>query len=214
MTTAIQARVRGGTLDGNDSYVATSGNHELLVAQGLPRLTELSRLGYGWQVMNTAALAAVVVRPSTVAGLTLYNGSTDKNYVIDRVGAFNLVTTDAIHDWSVWGCLHPAGFTAPTADITAIKGYSGLTYAGAAIVDTGATVTDNGWFILDVAGSKVGNPGTVTPGTAVVCDTDGRFIVPPTGAFSINVVASLVGDTFTHLISWWEIPTSVLSRET
>ena len=212
MTTALQARVRGGTLDGNDSYVATSGNHELLTTQGLPPYTELSRLGYGWQVMNTSALAAVVVRPSTVAGLTVYNGSTDKNYVIDRIGAFNLVTTDAIHDWSLWFCLHPAGMTAPTADITAIKGYSGLTYAGAAIVDTGATVTDNGWF--SARDGHVGNPGTVTPGTAISYDLEGRIIVPPTGGFSVNVVASLVGDTFTHMISWFEIPTSVLSRET
>jgi len=210
MTTALQARVRGGALDGNDSWIGSDGLHGLHVAQLLPPRTELSRLGYGWQVMNTSALAAVVVRPSTVAGLTLYNGSSDKVYVIDRVGAFNLVTTDAVHDWSLWGCVHQS-MTAPTADITAIKGYAGGTYEGDAIVDTGATVVDNGWFIMDTAGSKVGNPGTTTPGTAIVCDTDGRFLVPSGGGFSVNVVASLVGDTFTHMISWYEIPSNVFT---
>lgn len=204
---------RGGTSANTFQYIRGDGLQGLSVSQGLPDRTELSRLGYGWQVMDTTATAAVVVRPSTVAGLTLYNGlASAKNYVIDRVGAFNLVTTDAVHAWSIWGCLHPS-MTAPTADITAIKSYSGLTYGGAAIVDTGATVVDDGWFILSTFG-VVGNPGTVTPGNALVHDTDGRFIIPPGGGFSINVVASLVGDTFTHLISWYEIPVASLSRDT
>jgi len=197
---------RGGTSANTFQYLRSNSEQELIVAQGLPPYAELSRRGLGYQVMDTSAIAALVVRPSTVAGLTLYNGatgSTAKSYVIDRVGAFNLVSTDAIAGWSVWGCVHPAGFTAPTADITAIKSMNGGTYAGAAIVDTGATVTDNGWFPI-VAG-PIGNPGGVTPGPAVVASLDGRIIVPPTGAFSINVVASLATWTFTHFISWYEI---------
>ena len=112
--------------------------------------------------------------------------------------------TDTIAGWSVWGCIHPAGMTAPTADITAIKSYNAGTYAGSAIVDTGATVVDDGWFILSTFG-VIGNPGTTTPGNALVFDTGGRFIIPPTGGFSINVVASVVGSTFTHLISFFEV---------
>lgn len=202
---------RGGALDDQAVGPVINAARETIVAGGFPSRTELSRLGYGWQVMDTTATAAVVVRPSTVAGLTLYNGSgasSPKVYVIDRIGAFNLVTTDAIEAWSVWGCLHPS-MSAPTADITAIKSYSGLTYAGAAVVDTGATVTDNGWFILSTNG-VVGNSSTTTPGNALVFDTEGRFLVPPGGGFSINCVASVVGATFTHMISWYEIPTSLL----
>lgn len=197
---------RGGASADAFRYLRSNEEQELLVSQGLPPYTELSRRGRGWQVMDTSATAAVVVRPSTVAGLTIYNGETGataRSYVIDRAWAFNLVTTDAVHTFSVWGCLHPAGFTAPTADITAIKSMNGGTYAGSAIVDTGATVTDNGWFPL--VGAPIGNPGTVTPGTAAVAEIAGRIIVPPTGAFSINVVASLVGDTFTHGFSWYEV---------
>jgi hypothetical protein len=207
-TEAIAAVRRGGGQDGGFVYPRVNQYDEFLVqSSGLP-YTEWSRRGWGWQVMDTTATAAVVVRPSTVAGLTLYNGGTTKNMIIDRVGAFNLVSTDAIADWSVWGCVHPTGFTAPTADITAIKGYHGAqgAYGGGAIVDTGATVADGGWFILDSVGSKVGNPGGVTPGTAISIDTEGRFIIPPTAAFSINVVASLVTWTFTHMISWFEVP--------
>src|SRR3990167_9210435 len=164
----LQAFQRGGSADATFRYIRSNEEQELLTAQGLPPYTELTRRGRGWQVMDTSATAAVVVRPSTVAGLTVYNGETGataKSYVIDRVGAFNLVTTAALSDWSIWACIHPAGMTAPTADITAIKGMNGGTYAGSAIVDTAATVTDNGWFPI-VAG-PIGNPGTVTPGVAV-----------------------------------------------
>lgn len=191
-------------VDGTAVTPAADSWNGLFTSQGLPPYLELSRRGYGWQVMDTTATAAVVVRPSTVAGLTLWNGDPSKAYVIDRVGAFNLVTTNAIHDWSVWGCVHPAGMTKPTADITAIKSMSGkAAYGGYAVVDTGATVLDDGWFII--GDGHVGNPDTTTPGTAVAFPLEGRIVVPPTGGFSINVVASLVGDTYTHMISWFEV---------
>jgi hypothetical protein len=189
--------------------VASNEQNDLLVAQNLPPYAELARIGAGWQVMDTSATAAVVVRPSTVAGLTLWNGEAagGKTYVIDRVFAFNLVSTDAIADWSVWGCVHPVGMAAPTADITAIKNMNGYhsSYGGKAIVDTAATVLDNGWFPLDSVGSKVGNPGGVTPGTAIAIPIEGRLEIPPTAGFSINIVASLVTWTFTHGFSWYEV---------
>jgi hypothetical protein len=194
--------------DGQEASMAITQRGSILVTQDLPIQTELARLDCGWQVQNTSALASLVVRPSTVAGLTLYNGegAGGKHYVIDYASAFNLVSTDAIGAWSIWGCLHPAGMTAPTADITAIKSYSAKSaYGGAAIVDTGATVVDNGWFILSNSGNTIGNPGGVTPGTALNFPLNGKFIIPPTGGFSIQVVSSLVGYTFTHGIGWYEL---------
>lgn len=211
----VYGNQRGGALDGASVPFTANAAKEQLIAHGLPRYTELSRRGLGWQVMDTSATAAVVVRPGTTAGLTLYNGSnasTGYVYVIDRVGAFNLVTTDAIEAWGIWGCVHPT-MAAPTADITAIKSYSGVAaYAGNAIVDTGATVTDHGWFIMSTNG-VVGNTSTTTPGNSICYDTDGRFLIPPGGGFSINVVATVTGQTFTHMISWWEIPIAQLPLE-
>lgn len=183
---------------------------EQIVANGLPPYTMMSLLNKGWQVMNTSALAALVARPSTTAMLTMYNGNTSGSnivLVIDRIFAFNLVTEDAIADWGVWACIHPTGMTAPTADITAIKSMSGLAtaYSGGVIVDTGATVTDNGWFPVDTTGSKVGNSGTTTPGASVAIPIEGRFVIPPTAGISISVVASTVGNTFTSGFSWYEL---------
>ncbi len=200
----MYASARGGVNDGVDRYVEATPNRETLISQGLPRYTEMTRLGNGWQVIDTSAVAAVVVRPSTTAGLTLYNGNAAGGdvYIIDRAFVFNLVSTDVIHAYSIWGCLHSAGHAAAAADITAIKGMSANTYAGSATVEVDMTVTDSGWFPL--ADGDIGNPGTTTPGGAIVADVAGRLIVPPTGAFSIQVVASVTGDTFTHGVSWYE----------
>jgi hypothetical protein len=206
----LRAFQRGGSANDQFRYLRSDSEGGLQVSYSLPPYAELSRRGLGWQVMDTSATAALVVRPSTVAGLTLYNGETGataKSYVIDRCFAFNLVSTDAIADWSLWATVHPT-MTAPTADITAIKSMSGLTaYTGAAIVDTGASVLDSGWF--PIGSGHVGNPGGVTPGTAIVAEVAGRLIVPPGGGISINVVASLVGWTFTHGFSWYEIELDV-----
>lgn len=194
-----------------DIPVSAKANYlgEQLVAQGLPPLTAMSIQNKGWQVMNTSALAALVVRPSTVAGLTLYNNNTSASdivFVIDTIKVFNLVTTAALSDFSVWACIHPTGMTAPTADITAIKSMSGLAtaYSGGAIVDTGATVVDNGWFPVSTQANVIHGVG-VTPSHALSIPVEGRFVIPPTAAISVTVVASIVGLTFTHGFSWWEL---------
>lgn len=198
-----RSRDSGAPVSATASY-----NNAQLTAADWPPYTELSRRNKGWQVMNTSALAALVVRPSTVANLTLYNGNTAASeiaLIIDRVFAFNLVTTAALSDWSVWGCVHPTGMTAPTADITAIKSMSGLAtaYGGGAIADTGATVVDNGWFPLSTQANVIHGVG-VTPGHALAIPIEGRIIIPPTAALSVTVVASIVGLTFTTGFSWYE----------
>lgn len=182
---------------------------EQIFAQGWPPYTEMTRRNKGWQVMTTSAVAALVVRPSTTALFTLYNNNTAASkiaFIIDRIFAFNLVNTDAVEDWGVWAMINATGMAAPTADITAIKSMSGLAtaYGGGAICDVGATVTDNGWFPVDTIGSKVGNTSTVTPGTSIAIPIEGRFVIPPTAAISVHVVASLVGQTFTTGFSWYE----------
>jgi len=197
--------------DGVEASVALNPRGETLTAQGLPPYTELSRLGCGWQVMDTSATAGLVIRPSTVAGLTLYNGNAagGASYIIDAVMAFNLVKTNVVEAWGVWACLHRS-MTAPTADITAIKSMSGVaTYPGLAVVDTGATVVDDGWFPIGAPGLGTG-AGGVTPGMSVVIPIEGRFIVRPGGGISMNCVGSLVGQTFTHGFRWYEVQLNLI----
>lgn len=197
---------RGGSANEQFRFLRSNSEQELLAAQGVPPYTEMTRRGLGWQVMNTSALAALVVRPSTVANLTLYNGETGataKSYVIDRVFAFNLVSTAAQARSGIWLCSHVT-MTAPTADITAIKSTNGKgIYSGAAIVDTGATVVDNGWFPWGTWGDV--EPTGVLPGGILTVDVAGRIVVPPGAGLSIQVVSSVVGNTFTTGFHWYEV---------
>ena len=202
----IHGLIRGGPANSQPAAVHINSERELLTAQGLPPYTEMSRRGLGYQVMNTSALAALVVRPSTVAGLTLWNGEPDggKTYVIDRLFAFNLVSTAAEARSGMWAAIHPIGMAKPTADITAIKSMSGRAgYGGAAIVDTGATVVDDGWF--PVGPFSTVEPTGVLPGAIMEFKAEGRFLVPPRAGISIQVVSSVVGNTFTHGFAWYEV---------
>ena len=144
ITSLLRAIYRG---DGNEAErsLVTDRPGNLLVAGGMPPYAEMTRRGMGWQAMNTTALAALVVRPSTLANCTLFNNEPDGGltYVIDRAFGFNLVTTAAEGRQGMWICVHPRGLVTPTNDITARGSMSGkANYGGRAVVDTNMTVTD------------------------------------------------------------------------
>ena len=202
---------RGGTAANTFQFMRTNSEQEQIVAQGLPPYTEMTRRGLGWQGMTTAALAALVVRPSTLGNLTLWNGEvgpTAKSYVVDRVFAFNLVSTAAQARHGIWLCSHPAGMAAPTADITAIKSTNGKSaYTGLARLDTAATVVDDGWFPWGTGFTK--GAGGVLPMGVISVNVEGRLIVPPQCSLCLHTVASLVGDTTTMGASWFEEQLSI-----
>ena len=202
-TAQIHAVHRGGATDGVPNGIQMNTQREVFVAQGLPPYTEMARRG-GFSVMNTTALAALVVRPSTVANLTLFNNEAagGKSYVIDRLFAFNLVSTAAQARHGLWACVHKP-MAKPTADITAIASSSGKNYGGLAVVDTGATVADDGWFPWGPWGDV--EPTGVLPGGILTVNVEGRLIVPPGCGISTQVVSSVVGNTYTTGFSWYEV---------
>ena len=160
---------------------------------------------YHESAIQTAATAGLVVRPSTVAGLTIWNGSNDggKSLVIDRLFTFNLVSTASQSFFSLWYCLH-LRMTKPTAEIVTLRGTGDGREPDMSItVDAGATVLDHGWFPCGVAGEteEVG----VLPGGMVEFNANGRLIVPPQHAISLQVVSSIITDTFTSGASWWRM---------
>ena len=209
-TTIIDApqgliRAGAGVSPSNAQVQVHPNTSDLYVAQGLPPYHELARSGGGWQAMNTAALAALVVRPSTVAMATLYNGEPagGKSLIMDAGFAHNLVGV-AGSSYGIWLCVHPVGFTAPTNDITVRNSLSGRSAGNGSartLFDTGATVADDGWFPWGDAGHAV----TVTvPGGQVTAQIDGRILIPPTAAISLTVVADTTGATFTSGFRWYE----------
>ena len=168
--------------------------------------------GYGYQAMATAAIAALVVRPTTVAAATLFNNESGggKHYVIERVMTHQLVSTAAQARFGIWLCTHPVGMTPPTNDITVRNNTSGKGAGGSvSVFDNGATVADDGWFPW---GNSVDvEPTGVLPGAQISAEVDGMIIIPPQAGLSAHIVASLVGDTFTIGFHWFEVPESELN---
>lgn len=157
--------------------------------------------------IQTSATAALVVRPDTVAAITIWNGENPggKSLVIDRIFSFNLVSTTAQAKSSMWYCHHLVGMTKPTNDITSLRGTGDgrIPDNTIVVVDVGATILDNGWF-------PCGNwsdvePTGVLPGASMEWECRGRLVVPPTSGLSVQVVSSVVGNTFTSGVSWWRV---------
>lgn len=191
---------------GQATSIKATRKGDLYVAQGLPSGAVLTAQGVGWQGQATAAIAGLVVRPSTTAAFTLWNGEAGggKSYVIERVMVHQLVSGAAESRFGLWLCSHPIGMTAVTADITAIKSTRGISsYGGNARLDNGATVVDDGWFPW---GDSVDiEPTGVLPGAQICAEINGRIIVPPTAGLSAHVVASTVNEDFTIGFHWYEV---------
>lgn len=199
----LKALIRGSS-DSARRVEATSRG-DVFVVQGLPPYTEITRQGGGYSAMATVAVAALVVRPSTVAMATLFNneGKGGKSLIMDRAFAHNLVGT-ANSVYSIWLCLHPVGMAAPTNDITVRNSHSGKpgTVSGSqTMFDNGATVVADGWFPW---GGSEHTVTVTTPGGVVYAEINGRLIVPPQAGISLQVVADVVGATFTAGFSWYE----------
>ncbi len=209
MSVRLEGRVRSGADAGDDQALDATERGDLYVAQGTPPYAEITRQGGGFSAIQTAATAALVVRPSTVAAITIWNGEAagGKSYVIDRLFSHNLVSTAAESFFGIWACIHPAGMTNPGEDIAAsatnVTGPTGKVYGGLAIVGVAETVVNNGWYPWG-RGQAI-EAGGVLPGSHDSVDVAGRLIVPPQGGISVQVVASLVGCTFTTGLSWWEM---------
>jgi hypothetical protein len=195
-----------GRKSGDDRSPEMNEFMEMLVAQGFPPYTEMARRGNGWSVIQTTATAGLVVRPSTVAAITIFNNEPvgGKSYIVDRIFSHALVAGGEQGYGSLWACVHPAGMTKPTADIAGsavnLVGDYGRTYAGTAVVDVGATVVDNGWFPWGTCAL----PPTALPGSAISVDVAGRLIVPPTAALSLQVVTSVNDETYCSGAHWFE----------
>lgn len=187
---------------------------EQLVAQGLPPYTEMARKSEAWSAIATAAIAALIVRPSTVAAFTLFNNyvAGGKSLVIDRLFTQQLVSAAAQSRFGIWATVHPAGMTNPGIDIAAsatnLTGNTGKTYNGNAVVGVGETVVDNGWYPW---GNSVDvEPTGVLAGAQLDVRVEGRIIIPPQAGLSLHIVASSVNEDFCSGCSWTEEVLNIL----
>lgn len=204
---SLAATLRGSN---RPKHLETNQYGELLTAQGLPPYTEMARLGGGYAVYQATVKPCLVVRPSTVAMLTLLNGESadGKSYVIDRIGAHQIVSKAAEGRWCLWACLHPMGAETLGGDIaisvTNWQGnLGGNRYGGLGLADEAEGVPDNGWFPWGYSVSCEA-AGTL-PGSAVDVAVEGRLILRPGAALSLTGVGSTTDIDLHTFISWYEV---------
>lgn len=186
---------------GVDAPTQSNERDELFVAWGLPPYTEMTRKGQSWSLQASAALAALIVRPTTVAGIEIYNANiaTGPSLIIDRIFAEWRISTAVAQGAIQFAMVYPKA--APTAGALVTRGNSGKAYGGAVISAVGTTVVDNGWFPW---GPALTGLGAATPLGGLESRVEGRLIVPPGSALLLHVVASVVGNTFIQGASWFE----------
>ena len=158
--------------------------------------------GQYWATMATSAVAGLVVRPSTVAALELWNGNQPggASLIVDRLFSQNLVATAVNSAAGLWAQVTTTKAAPSTASLAVVGGY-GKAYGGNVINAVGTTVVANGWFPF---GPEYIASNAAAPGGSWEAIVQGRLIVPPQCSLCIHVVGSIVGDTYCSGASWFE----------
>lgn len=198
---------------GNDgAEITLSQQLEVLIALGAAPWQETVRVGRSFFVNTTTAVASVVALPTTAVTLALYNNEPDggRSYVIDWVGAINIVAGAATGQSEIIANLGQVRAAVPTDAALAIKKMNGM---GGGNVDSkartivGGTALDadtgqaSRWFPL---GPAVGKPGAVAVGPSIWVPVDGRIICPPGRYFALHTFSDIVTDTFQVFVGWHE----------
>ena len=200
----MQTKVRGIRLDGTEKDISADRAGALYVSNYLRDKALLTAAGLGWRVINTTAKACVNAIPTTTAMFTLWNGSSDKYFIIDQVFANVYADPNSRASFHLISCIHPVGMAAPTADITAIKSLNGSgSYGGLARCDVDATVVNDGWYPAGTSIEVFSN--NQEGGQAVVYEINGGIVLPPTAGLSLVGQASSTAITATHGFTWYEV---------
>lgn len=214
MASQIMLRIRAAAAEyyagtREDVQAVMNNRGDQCIAQSLPMLTELVRLGDSWHVLSAAAAALTAV-PSTTAGLSLWNGEPDngKCYAIDSFGAVEVVT-DATQQnslalfamMSVGKLATPTDSALTRASLSgrAANGSSARTVAGA------TTLAADVWSPHGPAG-----PGATAFAGAVWRATEanvqGLYFVRPGGQFNVAAAKSVAtAAQLRYFIRWHEV---------
>ena len=202
MQIAVKGIRDGGS--GEEVELKATRHGSLLATQRLPYGGLLTAKGDSWQTMATVAVAGLIVRPSTTAMVTLYNGEAPggKSYIIERAFTHNLVATAAQGFFGIWLCVHHVGTAACGVDIAVQANNRAVSnYGGNAQFGIEETVHDDGWFPW---GPSVEGTLAAKPGAIACAEINGRIVIPPTGMFSLQVVTDTTSSTFCSGFHWYE----------
>lgn len=151
----------------------------LLTSKGAQDLTETSRAGLIWNVTSAASTPLVVI-PTTLTILEVYNNIQGSMLEILDLFCFHLLGTAVLHSPSLWGQV-TSPKAAPSTGSLVIGSQSGrLKYTDTAstAVTTGAgtTVVANGWRPFGT--QSPGVVATATPAEAWNAPVNGALTVP------------------------------------
>lgn len=199
MIIKIAARVRGifaGNYPENkeDEQLIINNRGDQIIAQGLPELTELVRLGESWCINSTTGQAALTALPTTVAGLTVTNNEpgSGKCYAIDSFGSAEEVIDATQTDvTALFAMINKRNSTAPTggtAEATWISLSGRPNYAGSATAKRGATVVNDGWTPHGTPGAQMAAVAAGANWKVNEALVRGLYLVPPGGSFSVQAI--------------------------
>lgn len=215
----VAMRIRGlfaGNYPENqeDQMPSMNNRGDVAIASSLPELTELVRLGGSYQVALATGLAALTAAPTTVAGLSLYNGepASGKCYAIDSFGSWEAVVDATQADLTALFAMMNARtsiLSAPAATALTIRSTSGRIYSGNAKPISGATVVNDGWFAHGAEAQSTPLPAAAAGAQWKVNEARvrGLYLVPPGCQFNIQTVkaqAAAAAQQF-FFIRWHEV---------
>lgn len=217
MLIKIAGRVRGifaGNYPENreDEQFHLNPRGDQVVAQGLPELTELVRLGDSWHGTYATGVAAATALPTTTSGLSLINNepATGKCYAIDSFGSYEGVVDATQTDvTAIFAMLNARGSAAPSGGTlsTVVKSLSGRSvYGGSGTIRSAATVINDTWFPHGTSGQMAAAAaGANFKVNEVQCR--GLYLVPPGGGFSIAAVKAAAAAALQqfYFIRWHEV---------
>ena len=198
----VRGTSRPNYSEGESRFGLVNGG-ETVVAEGLPRATEITRLGNSWSAVipTGSAFTHVADMPTTRAELALYNGDASKSYVIDSVWWYCLTSITAASGATLIYQVAPA---AALTDNSAIlinspmgKVYNGKAKRAVAVT----TMTANKWTAL--ASAQAG--AAVSIGVGLFADVQGRVIVTPGMTLGLNVVVGTATGTALIGVAWHEV---------
>ena len=190
---------------------------DLKQSQFLPRYATITAEGRVWRAQEASATASVVAMPSTAGLYTVGNNEPDDGlwYVLLAVTSFNSANAAALDHYGMAACVSqlPAvtgGISTTLAqDVakTTIKNLAGVRgggYSGRAILDTGVTIVDDGWF--PISGNSGSTAINSSKGVTMWHWLHGVVILPPKTLISIVGTATDTGNTTRKGFVWAEIP--------
>lgn len=179
---------------------------DILTSWGAQQYTETSRAGLIYNMISGAATPLVVI-PTTLTILEVYNNVAGSMLEVLDLFCFHLLGTAALHQPSIWAQV-TSPKAAPSTGSLVIGSQSGrlkqTDTAGTAVISgAGTTVVANGWRPFGAQASGV--VGTATPAEAWNARVDGALTVPFGCSLNITVTDAVatassvqVGGSWAH----------------